>query len=240
LPKTAGDNGHERRDATDDDQGRVEVAPAVATSESGLGSFRRSGGRGCVVVAVGWERVSTAGDAKACAIASPSSGQAGAVDPVSIRSVDVADLPDVRDVFRRSSLSNAEDRPHLLAHPEVLELDVDVAGGRTRVAVVAGRVVGFATTSVGPDGVELDDLFVAPEWMRRGVATALVTDAVADARRLGVGRIEVTANEHARAFYESVGFVEIGQAETQFGPALRMQLDLAGRTVARDDIGESS
>jgi hypothetical protein len=41
-----------------------------------------------------------------------------------------------------------------------------------------------------------------------------------------VSRIEVTANPHAMAFYERAGFVPDGTAETRFGAAPRMRLDL--------------
>jgi GNAT superfamily N-acetyltransferase len=91
-----------------------------------------------------------------------------------------------------------------------------VIEGRTRVAVVEGRVVGFATLV----GNELEDLFTDPEWMRRGIASALVRDAASSAPR-----IEVTANAHAVSFYEAVGFVADGVTETPGGPAYRMHLD---------------
>ena len=93
---------------------------------------------------------------------------------------------------------------------------MNVIEGRTRVAVAEGRIVGFATLV----GNELEDLFTDPPWMRRGIATALVRDAAAT-----VDRIDVTANLHAQAFYEAVGFVDDGSAQTPGGPARRMHLD---------------
>jgi predicted GNAT superfamily acetyltransferase len=51
-----------------------------------------------------------------------------------------------------------------------------------------------------------------------------VADQVALAERRGIARIEVTANPHADAFYRSVGFVDVGETETEFGPAARMEL----------------
>ena len=96
-----------------------------------------------------------------------------------------------------------------------------------RVAIVAGGVVGFATTRALDHGsVELDDLFVGPGWMRRGVARALMADAVSAAKAEGRSRIEVSANVHARAFYDTAGFVTTSTVDTPFGPTLRMHLDL--------------
>ena len=132
------------------------------------------------------------------------------------------DMGALRDLFRRSSLSNEGDRASLLAHPEVLEFSgLAVEEGRTRVAVVDGRIVGFATLL----GNELDDLFVDPDGTRHGIGRALVLDAAAVARTQGLERIEVTANDHARGFYESVGFVLGETVETAFGRGSRMHLD---------------
>ena len=39
-------------------------------------------------------------------------------------------------------------------------------------------------------------------------------------------RIDVAANPHALAFYEAVGFVVDGVAETEFGVGTRMRIDV--------------
>jgi GNAT superfamily N-acetyltransferase len=144
-----------------------------------------------------------------------------------------ADLPVVRDLYRRASLSNSGDREALLAHPEVLVLtDEGITEGRMRVATSThGQIVGFATTLQVGSALELEDLFVDPDWMRRGVARRLVLDVVALARREAAQRIEVTANPHAMTFYGAVGFVSDGAADTQFGPGVRMHLDVAAEPV---------
>jgi GNAT superfamily N-acetyltransferase len=152
------------------------------------------------------------------------------VTAIQVRSAVAGDRPALRRIFRRASLSNAGDRDVLLAHPDALELpDSGVAGGRTRVAMAAdGTVVGFIS-SLPCDGsaLELEDLFVDPDWMLRGVARRLVGDLVETARLAGIARIEVTANPHADGFYRSAGFVFLDECETQFGPAVRMQLTIS-------------
>jgi len=143
-----------------------------------------------------------------------------------IRRAEPDDLDAIREIYRSASLANEGDREALLAHPEVLQFPEDpVADGRVRVAVDDGAVVGFATITPVADVWELDDLFVAPIHMRRGFATALVRQLLAEA---DVTAIEVTANPHAMAFYRSVGFVENGVEQTRFGPAPRMRLNVAG------------
>lgn len=149
------------------------------------------------------------------------------MDDVSIRTAVTADLQPLRDVFRRASLANAGDAPAYAEHPELLVWPADsLAASRTRVAVGAGRVVGFASTVPADGALELDDLFVDPHWMGRGVGRQLVMDAVELARAEGVDTITVIANPHALEFYVRVGFHDDGEVATEFGPAVRMQLSV--------------
>ncbi len=144
-----------------------------------------------------------------------------------IRDAVPGDMAVLRDVYRRSSLSNEGDRPNLLAHPDALEFTGAPADDRRmRVAVADGRVAGFATSIIGGDAVELEDLFVDPDWMRQGAGRALVEDAVAITRNEGARRIEVTANPHALVFYQTVGFVLGGEVRTRFGSGSRMHRDV--------------
>jgi GNAT superfamily N-acetyltransferase len=138
-----------------------------------------------------------------------------------------ADLSAASDVYRSASLSNAGDRDNLLAHPEYLVLGPEgLAEGRTYVAEEEGSLVGFATW-LETDGVyELEDLFVEPGWMRRGIATALVNRIAQVLRARGVERLEVTANRHALGFYRAAGFSDCGVADTVFGTAPRMVLEI--------------
>jgi GNAT superfamily N-acetyltransferase len=158
------------------------------------------------------------------------SDSAGSV-PV-IRTAVAADLPELQRVYRSASLSNAGDAPLLLARPEFLVFPGEgISTGRTRVATTgpedAGRVLGFATVAVGPDGMlELEDLFVDPHWQRRGIARRLIEDAVRTARAAGHRRLSVTGNPHASAFYAAVGFREGNSVATPLGAGRRLHLDL--------------
>ena len=138
-----------------------------------------------------------------------------------------ADLPAAASVFRRASLSNAGDRDNLLAHPEYLVLGPEgLTEGRTYVAEADGSVVGFATWAQAGGVTELEDLFVDPEWRRRGLAAALVSRIVDVLRAQGVRCLEVTANPHAQGFYRAAGFIDCGTAETDFGTATRKRLTI--------------
>ena len=121
-------------------------------------------------------------------------------------------------------MSNEHDREPLVEHSEWLVLPDDgVREGRTRVAVGDdGAVVGFATYLIAGGVAELEDLFVDPDWMRRGIGEALVLDVSARLDEQHVETLEVTANPHAMRFYEHMGFTELRIVDTQFYPAPRM------------------
>jgi ribosomal protein S18 acetylase RimI-like enzyme len=139
-----------------------------------------------------------------------------------------ADLAAASSVYRRASLSNEGDRDNLLAHPEYLVLGPEgLAEGRTHVAEQDGTVVGFATWAEADGTVDLEDLFVDPDYRRRGIASELVRRIAEVLRARGVQRLEVTANPHAMEFYRSAGFTDNGTADTDFGTAPRMVLLLS-------------
>jgi N-acetylglutamate synthase-like GNAT family acetyltransferase len=163
--------------------------------------------------------------------------------PFFIRSAVPGDLGVLRDLFVRSSLANEHDREALLAHPDVLEWeDRGLREGRTRVAATAeGRIVGFATWVRGQDALEVEDLFVDPEWMGRGAGRELVLDLTVTAREQGLARLEVTADRQAAGFYERVGFFSTDEVQTRFGPALRMRLNLASpRKSSAEDLPDQA
>jgi len=139
-----------------------------------------------------------------------------------------ADLAAATSVYRRASLSNAGDRVNLLAHPEYLVLGSEgLAEGRTHVAEENDWVVGFATWAEAAGTVELEDLFVDPDYMRRGIAAALVSRIAEILRARGVKCLEVTANPHALGFYRAVGFTGCGVTETELGDGYRMVLAIS-------------
>jgi GNAT superfamily N-acetyltransferase len=146
-----------------------------------------------------------------------------------IRDATLADHQDVEGVFRRASLSNENDRGPLTQHPEWLVLpDRGIREGRMRLATdEEDVVVAFATFLIKGGVAELEDLFVDPEHRRRGIAKHLVLDISGRVRELGFETLEVTANPHAMAFYEYMGFDACGLVVTEFYEAPRMRRSTA-------------
>ena len=149
-----------------------------------------------------------------------------------IRSAGSDDLPRLRQVYRRSSLSNEGDREALLRQPGYLVFPGEaVLEGRTRVAEHPKKgIIGFATVDPQSSTAELVDLFVDPDSMRQGVARALIADAMATLADHGVGVLEVTANRHALEFYTALGFEVVGAVTTELGSGLRMRFRFSAKS----------
>ncbi|MGE0715837.1 MAG: GNAT family N-acetyltransferase [Alphaproteobacteria bacterium] len=73
-------------------------------------------------------------------------------------------------------------------------------------AVAGGTLLGYA--ALADD--RLDDLFVAPSAMGRGVARSLLRRAARDALRLGRRRLVLDADPFAEGFYRRLGARRIG------------------------------
>jgi GNAT superfamily N-acetyltransferase len=145
-----------------------------------------------------------------------------------IRNATTAEAAGLEALQRRSSNVWEEYREQLAAHPDAIELPRRfIDNGWVRVAAGEDDVpVGFSVVIPTDDAVhELDGLFVEPDRLRSGIGRALVEDAVARASALGCQRLEVTAGP-AQGFYERTGFRVISEAQTRFGPAVRMRREI--------------
>lgn len=122
----------------------------------------------------------------------------------------------------RASMALGEYSEQLEANPDAIQLPVgQIERGEVIVADLGDRLAGFAAVLIDDDICELDGLFVEPELWGQGIGAALVNVAVHEARMRGLAMM-VIANPSARGFYEKCGFTLEGEAETRFGPALRM------------------
>jgi GNAT superfamily N-acetyltransferase len=139
-------------------------------------------------------------------------------DPIHIRVARPNERDELEALQWRASLANDQDRPHLEANPDAIDLPLDqLEAGQVIVAELDGRIAGFAAIIGG----ELDGLFVEPPLWKRGVGRALVDAATLTARRRGLS-LSVTANPAALQFYELCGFASEGEIQTRFGPGIRM------------------
>jgi GNAT superfamily N-acetyltransferase len=124
-----------------------------------------------------------------------------------VRAATVGDADAVADVYLRS-------RRELVACAPLVHSDEDVRdwirrqlipAGRTRVAVADGLVIGLLAVSSGTDCSWIDQLYLLPDWVERGIGTRLLERA----QRELVPPIRLytfQCNERARYFYERRGF----------------------------------
>lgn len=87
----------------------------------------------------------------------------------------------------------------------------DVRGRPIFVAMLGSRVGGFCSLRPSATAWELDNLWVEPELMQRGIGRSLMLHAVEAARRAGATEIVIDSDPHAEAFYLSCGAVRRGE-----------------------------
>jgi len=128
----------------------------------------------------------------------------------------------LEELQRRASLALGEYNEQLEAEPDAIQLPMgQIERGEVMVAELGDRIAGFAAVILDEFEAELDGLFVEPDLWRQGIGSALIVAAVHEARRQGLA-MTVIANPTAQQFYETCGFTVEGEAQTRFGPALRM------------------
>jgi GNAT superfamily N-acetyltransferase len=120
------------------------------------------------------------------------------------------------ELQRRASLMWVQDRPFLLANPDVIDLPADqIAEDYVFVLEEAGAVLGFVVVLPRDDGrAELDGLFVEPDAWGRGIGRRLADHALDAARQRGCISLNLVANGRALGFYEKCGFQALGEVET--------------------------
>ena len=110
--------------------------------------------------------------------------------------------------------------------------DFDPESLRKRLLYVAesdGRPVGWAALIPRGEVGWLEDLWVEPAWIGRGVGRALFEHVAADARQRGARRLEWEAEPNAQGFYEHLGATYVRDSEeTEWGRVLEvLGVDLA-------------
>jgi GNAT superfamily N-acetyltransferase len=110
----------------------------------------------------------------------------------------------------------------------------DVASKPTYVGAIDGRIVGFYSLASSGPAWELDNLWVAPPFMHRGVGRALLDHALEAALRGGASSVTVDADPNAEAFYLSCGAVRRGEVLAPIpGEPHRVRPQLAFDALAR-------
>jgi ribosomal protein S18 acetylase RimI-like enzyme len=98
------------------------------------------------------------------------------------------------------------------------------------VAVEDGRLVAFYTLLEANDIASIENLWVLPEFMGKGVGRRLFLHAVETARSRGYRTLQLEADPNAVGFYERMGMHKTGERHSEVDGAPRalpiMEMDL--------------
>lgn len=100
---------------------------------------------------------------------------------------------------------------------DMLVTEHDIASSHCRIAEIDGAIAAYMLVRVDGDDAYVRDLFVHPQYFRRGLGRRLFEEAVRFARANGATRIMLTSDPNARPFYERLGFECIGQEASSAG-----------------------
>lgn len=146
----------------------------------------------------------------------PNSGASSPSSTITLRAAAASDAADVADVYWRSRTELVACAPVTHTFEEVREwiADLLIPSGEVVVALIADRLVGLSATSSAYGIMWLDQLYVDPTCVGRGVGSALLDEAVARAsEHTTVQLYTFSHNARARAFYDRHGFAVIAQGD---------------------------
>ncbi len=134
-----------------------------------------------------------------------------------------SDAPRLTALFRRFYREERFSRAAIAAVPQTLAGVLSRRDTTAFAAEAGGVLVGAAamSTAYGLEVglyAELEDIYVLPDWRRRGVAGALVEACLAWARARGCHDVEIVLTPHAQAkkglaaWYAKRGFKNSGRA----------------------------
>jgi GNAT superfamily N-acetyltransferase len=105
----------------------------------------------------------------------------------------------------------------------------DVVAHEVHVLERDGVIIGWHRVTFHDDAAELEDLWLEPGLIGKGLGRALFDHAAEIARGHGAVALEWDAEPFARGFYEAMGGVEVGRTPSAAAPGRtlpRMRLEL--------------
>ena len=126
---------------------------------------------------------------------------------VDFRTATLGDTDSVADVYLRSRKEPVACAPLVHSDEAVREWIRRqlIPAGSTTVAVVDGLVVGLLAVSKGTDCSWIDQLYLLPAWVERGIGTRLL-ELAQGALMPPIRLYTFQCNQRARSFYEHRGF----------------------------------
>lgn len=130
---------------------------------------------------------------------------------MSIRSATSHEAPALGDLaFRSKAYWGYSDEFMAACKDDLQVTPEDCDAGLVHVATDGDTITGYYRISGEDQQGKLDDLFVDPDYIGRGVGKELLTEAITHARALGYAALEIHSDPNAEAFYLHMGALRIG------------------------------
>jgi len=91
----------------------------------------------------------------------------------------------------------------------------DMSSSEIFAELVDGEMAGFYRLIKNPPRAVLEDLWVAPNFMGRGIGQTLFEHAISSCRSANVFAMELDADPNAQGFYEKMGMHKVGEKKTE-------------------------
>ncbi|HEX7776697.1 MAG TPA: GNAT family N-acetyltransferase [Parvibaculum sp.] len=111
-----------------------------------------------------------------------------------------------------------------LCRPELTVTRNKIGRERVRVAEAAGELVGFSSLRVGERKAWVENLFIRPGFIGKGVGHLLIRELIEYTRRHGILLVHVEADPNATDFYEREGFSLCGEVPSGSIPGRMLPL----------------
>lgn len=134
---------------------------------------------------------------------------------MNLRRAQTADAETLTELALRSKAHWGYDAAFIEACRPELTITANYIGmNPVKVATASGQIVGFYSLAPRPDELELDQLFIEPAFIGRGIGKLLWNDAVETARELGHRSMFIVGDPYAETFYLKMGAERIGAVES--------------------------
>jgi [ribosomal protein S18]-alanine N-acetyltransferase len=130
--------------------------------------------------------------------------------PVAVRSATSSDVPAILAIERLSPSA---------AHWTLEQYNYLLRNGVVLVADEAGDLCGFICAKAVAGESEIENVVVAPEFLRRGIASQLLSRLIQQARKAKASAISLEvreSNEPARRLYEKHDFRDVGRRRAYY------------------------
>ena len=111
--------------------------------------------------------------------------------------------------------------------------ELQVPCARSILAELSNRTVGYILFWLLPDAIDIHNIAVHPEYRRRGIARALLSEVICDARQQSLARVMLEvrrSNFPAQTLYRRIGFATTGLRKGYYSDdgedALAMTLEI--------------